>query len=159
MTQTSRHSVSVAGAVLDGQGRFLAIQRRDNGRWEPPGGVLELGETIQAGLVREVREETGFLVLPERLSGVYKNLSHAIVALVFRCAVVGGQARTSEESAAVEWLTAEEVRDRMVEAFAVRLLDALDDGPTPVRHHDGVSILATAPALPGTTATSSAQRS
>lgn len=40
------HSVSVAGAIVDDAGRALLIRRRDNGRWEPPGGVLEAGETI-----------------------------------------------------------------------------------------------------------------
>ena len=69
-----RHSVSVAAAIVDEVGRFLAVRRRDNGRWEPPGGVLELDETIQVGLVREVREETGLEVEPQALTGVYKNM-------------------------------------------------------------------------------------
>lgn len=42
---TPKHSVSVAAVITDDQGRALLIQRRDNGHWEPPGGVLELGET------------------------------------------------------------------------------------------------------------------
>ena len=50
-----RHSVSVAAAIVDESGQLLAVRRRDNGHWEPPGGILELDETIQAGLVREVR--------------------------------------------------------------------------------------------------------
>jgi 8-oxo-dGTP pyrophosphatase MutT (NUDIX family) len=62
------HSVSVAGAVIDGEGRILAIRRRDNGHREPHGGVLELEETVEDGLVREIREETGLTVLPERLT-------------------------------------------------------------------------------------------
>jgi 8-oxo-dGTP pyrophosphatase MutT (NUDIX family) len=57
-----RHSVSVAAAIVDESGRILAVRRRDNGHWEPPGGILELHETIQAGLIREVREETGLAV-------------------------------------------------------------------------------------------------
>ena len=39
-----KHSVSVAGIVVDDHGRVLVIRRDDNGRWEPPGGVLELDE-------------------------------------------------------------------------------------------------------------------
>jgi 8-oxo-dGTP diphosphatase len=50
-----RHSVSVAGAIIDDHDRILAIRRRDNGHWEPPAGVLELEETIEDGLVREIR--------------------------------------------------------------------------------------------------------
>jgi 8-oxo-dGTP diphosphatase len=55
-TETPRHSVSVSGVIPDDHGRVLLIRRRDNQRWEPPGGVLELGETIHDGLRREIRE-------------------------------------------------------------------------------------------------------
>jgi hypothetical protein len=34
--EAARHSVSVAGVVIDDSGRALVIQRRDNGHWEPP---------------------------------------------------------------------------------------------------------------------------
>lgn len=85
MADTPKHSVSVAGIVVRDDGRILAIQRRDNKHWEPPGGVLELEETFEAGVRREVREETGVDVEVERLTGVYKNLSRGIVAFVFRC--------------------------------------------------------------------------
>jgi 8-oxo-dGTP diphosphatase len=118
------HSVSVAAAVVDASGRLLAIRRRDNGRWEPPGGVLELEETIGEGLIREVLEETGLTVEPEALTGVYKNMRRGIVALVFRCRVVDGQVGVSAEAAKVAWLSAEEVAERMDEAYATRLLDA-----------------------------------
>ncbi len=47
MSTERPHSVSVAGGVVvDDHGRALLIQRRDNGKWEPPGGVLEREETI-----------------------------------------------------------------------------------------------------------------
>ena len=137
---TPRHSVSVAGAVIDSKGRFLAIQRHDNLHWEPPGGVLELGETIENGLVREIREETGFIVTPDRLSGVYKNLTKGIIALVFRCSITGGSPATSSESLALRWFTVEEVANHMAEPFAVRLLDATDEGPVRIRHHDGTTL-------------------
>jgi 8-oxo-dGTP diphosphatase len=136
-----RHSVSVAAAVVDDQGRLLAIRRRDNGHWEPPGGILELDETIEAGVIREVREETGLTVRPERLTGVYKNMERGIVAIVFRCSVIAGAESATREAAEVAWLAPDEVRQRMDEAYAVRLLDGLLDGDPVVRTHDGVSIL------------------
>ncbi|REE63405.1 ADP-ribose pyrophosphatase YjhB (NUDIX family) [Streptomyces sp. 3212.3] len=138
---TPLHSVSVAGVVVREDGRLLAIRRADNGTWELPGGVLELNETPEAGVVREVLEETGIQVEVDELTGVYKNTSRGIVALVFRCKPSGGTERTSTESTAVEWLTPDEVSERMAEVFAVRLLDALDgDGPH-VRSHDGKQLL------------------
>lgn len=134
---TPLHSVSVAGAVMREDGRLLAIRRADNGTWELPGGVLELSETPEDGVAREVWEETGIRVEVDQLSGVYKNTTRGIVALVFRCKPSGGAERTSDESTAVAWLTPEEVAERMSEVYAVRLLDALDgDGPH-VRSHDG----------------------
>ncbi|MGV9238562.1 NUDIX hydrolase [Streptomyces nigra] len=137
----SLHSVSVAGAVVREDGRLLAIRRADNGTWELPGGVLELEETPEAGVAREVLEETGIQVEVDELTGVYKNTTRGIVALVFRCKPSGGEERTSDESTAVAWLTPDEVAERMSEVFAVRLLDALDgDGPY-VRSHDGTHLL------------------
>lgn len=132
------HSVSVAAAVVADDGTVLVIQRRDNGRWEPPGGVLELDEGLIDGLRREVLEETGLHVEPVALSGVYKNLSKGIVALVFRCRVTAGTAQESSETISVAWLDRREILDRMSEAFAVRITDALDfDGVPAVRTHDG----------------------
>ncbi|WP_031069895.1 NUDIX hydrolase [Streptomyces sp. NRRL S-118] len=134
---TPLHSVSVAGAVVREDGRLLAIRRADNGTWELPGGVLELTEPPEEGVVREVWEETGIRVEVDELTGVYKNTTRGIVALVFRCKPAGGAERTSDESTAVEWLTPAEVEERMAEVFAIRLLDALDGAGPHVRSHDG----------------------
>ena len=67
-SQLPRHSVSVSGVIIDEQGRALLIQRRDNHHWEPPGGVLELDESIEDGLRREVREETGLDIEPDMIA-------------------------------------------------------------------------------------------
>jgi 8-oxo-dGTP diphosphatase len=92
-------------------------------------------------LIREVLEETGLLVEPGPLSGVYQNLSRDIVAFVFRCRRIKGQLRSPSESASVAWLTPPEVSAKMYEAYAVRLLDAMQkSGPT-VRTHDGEKLL------------------
>lgn len=138
----SRHSVSVAAVIVNDAGQLLATQRSDNGHWEPPGGVLELNESIEDGLRREVREETGLDITVEALTGAYKNLPRGIVALVFRCRVSGGQLHTSTETQAFRWLTPAEIRDAMDEAYAVRMLDALDDGPPHIRSHDGKRLVA-----------------
>ncbi|MGH9209857.1 MAG: NUDIX hydrolase [Acidimicrobiales bacterium] len=144
MTITDRHSVSVAGAAINDQGEVLAIRRRDNGRWEPAGGILDLGEALRDGVRREVLEETGLQVEPDALTGVYQNIPRSIVAFVFRCYVIGGHLHPTTEATDVAWLTAGEIADRMHEAYAVRLLDALSwtPGDQPVlRVHDGVHVL------------------
>ncbi len=103
--------------------------------------MLELGESIPEGLAREVLEETGLTIEAESVSGVYKNMKHGIVAIVFRCHVTGGKLRASDETTAFAWLEPNEIKQRMNEVFAVRVLDAYEaDGPK-VRSHDGVNLL------------------
>lgn len=142
MSDQPRHSVSVAGVVVDDAGRALLIRRRDNGQWEPPGGILELDEDIEHGLRREVLEETGLTVEPVALTGVYKNVSRGIVALVFRCRAVGGQLTSSDETAELRWLAAEDVESLADQAYAVRITDALQCATPPtIRTHDGVRLV------------------
>jgi len=61
---TGRITVAVGAVIEDRDGRILLVQHRPErrgfwqGRWICPGGRLELGEEIRAGILREVREET-----------------------------------------------------------------------------------------------------
>ena len=142
MTEQPRHSVSVAGVVVDQAGRALLVRRRDNGHWEPPGGILELNEDIEDGLRREVREETGLAVEPTALTGVYKNVVQGIVALVFRCRATGGDLSASSETAEFCWAEAAEVGSLADPAYAVRVVDALEHAAPPaIRTHDGVQLV------------------
>ncbi|MFC7612890.1 NUDIX hydrolase [Actinokineospora soli] len=118
--------MSVAGVVVDPEGRVLAVRRRDNGRWEVPGGVLELGESFAEGVRREIAEETGVDVVVGPVSGVYKNMVRGVVALVFRCELRSGVPRPTDEAAEVRWLSREEVCALMVPAFAIRVFDAFE---------------------------------
>ena len=141
MTELPRHSVSVTGVVFRDDGRVLAIQRNDDGRWVPPGGILELNETPADGVTREVLEETGIKVRAEQLTGVYKNMKLGVVTLAFRCSVIGGQSHPTDEAKQVTWLTVDEAGRSMVEARAIRVADAVrSDGPF-VRIHDGTHLL------------------
>ena len=132
----------MAGVITDDHGHALLIQRRDNHRWAPPGGVLEPSETIYDGPRREIREETGLDVEPVALTGVYKYMTRAIVALVFRCKITGGDLATTDEVSAFRCATGTEVTELADEAYAVRVLDALNgDHAAAIRHHDGVHLL------------------
>jgi ADP-ribose pyrophosphatase YjhB (NUDIX family) len=61
------------GAVIDKNGRILLIRRADNRRWAMPGGGLDVGETPAQGVVREVREETGFETKVRAFVGVHDS--------------------------------------------------------------------------------------
>jgi 8-oxo-dGTP diphosphatase len=140
VSDTPKHSVSVTGIVVRDDGRVLAVCRRDNQHWEPPGGVLELHETFDQGVRREVLEETGVDVQVERLSGVYKNMPRGIVALVFRCSPVGGRPAPTNEASSVSWLTIEQIQQHMDPAYVIRVTDAFADQAS-ARVHDGVNLV------------------
>ena len=141
MPDTPKHSVSVAGIVVNNVGHVLVIQRRDNGHWQPPGGVLELGETFEDGVRREILEETGVPVEVERLTGVYKNLKLGVVALVFRCRPLAEPLRATDEARSVRWENPNEMPRLMPPTFAVRVDDALNATAAVTRVHDGVRIV------------------
>ena len=60
---------ATAAVVFDAQGRILLHRRTDNGKWALPGGAIEIGETADQTVVREVLEETGYEVSVVRLVG------------------------------------------------------------------------------------------
>lgn len=141
MSAVRAYSVSVAGIVVDDAGRVLIVQRRDNGRWEPPGGILEPDETIEQGVQREVLEESGVQVEVQRLTGVYQNMTRHIVALVYRCHPVGGSPHPSDETAEVRWVERSQIDDLMLPAYAVRVHDAFEPTTTATRAHDGRTLI------------------
>lgn len=142
---TPQHSVSVAGVILDATASHVVlIQRRDNGRWEPPGGVLELEEAIEDGLRREIKEETGADITVDTLTGVYKNMSRGIIALVFRCSALTEPLPSTPEAAAVAWVPVTDVGKLMDSAYSVRVMDAITSTTASVRAHDGTKLVAEA---------------
>ncbi|MFD5027606.1 hypothetical protein [Streptomyces sp. NPDC058373] len=75
-------------------------------------------------------------------TGVYKNMTGLIVSLVFRCRAASGAPLTGAETRALRWATREEVIELTDEAYAIRVLDALDAASPPaVRAHDGVKLV------------------
>jgi ADP-ribose pyrophosphatase YjhB (NUDIX family) len=104
------------GAIIIQDGRVLLVKRSHPplaGEWSIPGGVLELGETLRAAAVREVREETCLTVEPAELLGVYdrvlwddagRTLYH-FVLIDFFCRPVAGKAQAADDADEVRWFT------------------------------------------------------
>jgi ADP-ribose pyrophosphatase YjhB (NUDIX family) len=115
MTDPTRTRRTAADAVLfDERNRVLLQRRADFGVWGLPGGAVEVGETLEAAVRREVKEETGFDVEVVRLIGAYSDPAHTTtrypsgdvvhyVSLTFECRVVGGRPQTDAESTAMAW--------------------------------------------------------
>ncbi|MEU6189029.1 NUDIX domain-containing protein [Nocardia sp. NPDC047038] len=111
--------VAVSAFVQDAEGRILMIHRTDNDKYSIPGGGMEVGETVADAVVREVTEETGILVRPTALLGVFSNPRHVVAyddgevrqefSICFKAEPIGGSLRTSSESKAVRWVAPDEL--------------------------------------------------
>jgi ADP-ribose pyrophosphatase YjhB (NUDIX family) len=72
------------------------------GLWAQPGGFLEVDETVNQGAIRETFEETGLLVEPGEIVGLYTRLEAAVVTIVFEARIVGGVAAPTPEATEIE---------------------------------------------------------
>jgi ADP-ribose pyrophosphatase YjhB (NUDIX family) len=65
------------------------------GSWAQPGGFLEVDETVNQAAIRETLEETGLLIEPTEIIGLYTRLEAAVVTIAFEARIVGGAPRPS----------------------------------------------------------------
>ena len=68
------------------------------GEWAQPGGFLEVDETVNQAAIRETWEETGLLVEPGDIIGLYTRLEAAVVTIAFEARIVGGRAAPTLEA-------------------------------------------------------------
>ena len=110
------------GAVIVERGRVVVVRRATEplkGEWSIPGGMLELGESVAAAAAREAREETGLVVEPGEVLGVFDRIlpdsagkiRYHYVLIDLLCRRVSGELRAGGDAAEARWLTAEELRD------------------------------------------------
>jgi 8-oxo-dGTP diphosphatase len=111
--------VGVGAIIVDGD-RVLLVKRAHppiQGQWSIPGGVLEVGEMVREAAIREAREETGLIVEPGELLGVYdrilrdpeKRVQYHYVLIAFLCRATGGQLQAATDAAEVRWFTRKEL--------------------------------------------------
>jgi ADP-ribose pyrophosphatase YjhB (NUDIX family) len=135
--------IPAASAIItNDRGQILLHRRTDNKLWALPGGTMEIGESIGQTVVREVQEETGLLVEPERIVGIYSNPKHVVeyadgevrqeFSVCFTCRIVGGELRTSEESSELAFFTPQEVEQlNMHASIRSRIKHYLDNRAQP----------------------------
>ena len=68
------------------------------GLWAQPGGFLEVDETVHQAAIRETWEETGLVVEPGEIIGLYTRLEAAVVTIAFEARIVGGTAAPTPEA-------------------------------------------------------------
>lgn len=98
------HLVSVAALVRNEKNEILLVKSPWRG-WEYPGGLIEPGESFEAALKREVREEAGVEIEITGFVGICKNVGSDIVNIDFTARYAGGALATSEESTEVGWFS------------------------------------------------------
>ncbi|RAV15291.1 NUDIX hydrolase [Paenibacillus contaminans] len=86
-----KHIIAVSALVKNEKDEVLLLRthlRSDT--WEMPGGNVEIGEPLDEAVRREFFEETGILIRPIGITGVYYNATRHVLAVVFKAVYIGG---------------------------------------------------------------------
>ena len=137
----SRPILSVAAVVLDDAGRVVLVRRGkapDAGEWSIPGGAVEIGESLEAALRREVREETGLEIAVGPLLEIYERVEHDadgsarfhFVVIDYRGTVTGGTLRAGDDAAEVALVDPADL-DRYALAGSIRRVISAATGSRP----------------------------
>ena len=124
--------VGVGGVVIY-NGRALLIRRGSpplRGHWSIPGGTLDLGETIQEGIRRELKEETGIdvrvLELIEVFDRIFRDASGKVqfhfVIVDYLCEFAGGETRAGSDVTDTAWVREEELQKYSLTEAATRVV-------------------------------------
>ncbi len=118
----SKIIVAVGAVIEDNEGRVLLVKHKLErggywqGEWICPGGKLELGETLEEGAKREVKEETGLdidirkLLLPfERIVHEGRKTSLHVIYIDFVAKVVGGEFAPASDVGEGRWFACGEL--------------------------------------------------
>ena len=95
----------VAAGALVWKGDQILLVRTPRRGWEFPGGQIEEGENILAGVLREVREEAHVDAEIGKLVGVYSNIGASRVIFDFKAQWVSGIPQSSEETLEAKWVS------------------------------------------------------
>ena len=117
------------GAVVVRDGRALIVKRAHEprkGEWSLPGGLLELGESLQDAARREIKEETNLDVVVgpmlETFDRVHRDdagrIRYHFVIVDFVCWSDEGDAMAGSDADAVAWVTSDQIDDYAVNAHA-----------------------------------------
>ncbi len=128
--------MTASSIVTNEAGELLLIQRHDIRTFDVPGGGIDPGELPTEAAVRETFEETGLHVRPSQLLGLYHwpNEPNAFLSLYFRCELLGGNLRPSEETPQVAFFTPNALPKRILPMHRQRISHSLThEGSQPLQ--------------------------
>ena len=119
------------------RGRVLLVQRGREplkGQWSLPGGLVEVGESLEAAVIREVEEEAGLDVKPveliellDRIHREGERVRYHYVIADYLCRVTGGELRAASDADAVRWVERAEWSSHsalVLDPVTVRVIEA-----------------------------------
>lgn len=104
------------GALIFEQEQLLLVERGKEplkGYWSLPGGIVEVGESLEAAIQREVREETGLEVEPVVMFEIFERImpdaggktEYHYVLIDYICKPVGGRLQAASDVSRVAWVS------------------------------------------------------
>jgi 8-oxo-dGTP diphosphatase len=122
------------GALIFNRGKILLVERGREplkGYWSLPGGVLETGETLEQGIIREVREETGLEVKPLKVLEIFERIVHDAqgapeyhyVLIDYICRVTGGSLRAADDASRAAWVARNELSNYQITTGTVPVIE------------------------------------
>jgi 8-oxo-dGTP diphosphatase len=119
MTMASTDSPSImVDAILEREDKVLFVKRKKDpfkGKWSFPGGKVDLGETLEAAVKRELLEEMSLAIIPTDILGAYSDpkrdpRGHRIT-VTFIAKVSGGEAKGSDDAESAQWFPINDNQD------------------------------------------------
>lgn len=120
-----KHPLLGIGALIFKGSRILMVERAGNplkGYWSLPGGLVEAGETLEAAVKREILEETGLRVTPQKMFELFERImpdaqgraEYHFVLLDYVCKVVGGTLEAGDDVSRAEWVARKDLPSLLI---------------------------------------------
>ncbi|WP_338543344.1 NUDIX hydrolase [Paenibacillus tundrae] len=99
--------------------KVLAVKNADRASWSPPGGAVDLNETLDQAAIREVKEETGLEVKVHGIVAIneckFEDINEHVIFYTFRAEIVGGEEQIirPNEISEIAWLDIEQANELM----------------------------------------------
>jgi len=119
------------GVILVCEGRILLAKRKNEpgkDKWSVPGGIVELGETLEQTVVREAREETGLIVEePEPIDVISQvtldengKIKYHFIIIDYFVKSKNGMAEAGSDVGELEWVALDQVEKKdLTKSFRV----------------------------------------
>ena len=128
-----KHPLVGVGAIIKKDDAVLLVKRKyepGKGLWSIPGGLVELGETVQEAVKREVKEETGLEVEVVKLIDVVDNIirdeqnriKFHYILIDFLVSIKGGKCEPTSDASEIKWFKSYELTNYSVTNTAINLL-------------------------------------